>query len=153
MIRTPPRLTRTDTLFPYTTLVRSAPRVAELIVVQPQRLGGRALVEAVFAQRAAEQLVLEARYARFEIRRAFLARGNGILLTALVMLDGDGGRRGAIRLSARGRPIGRLERIELDSVDRPLAFPAVDRALDSVAQLADIRSEKHTSELQSLMRT
>src|SRR3546814_20291899 len=87
MIRTPPRLTRTDTLFPYTTLVRSAPRVAELIVVQPQRLGGRALVEAVFAQRAAEQLVLEARYARFEIRRAFLARGNGILLTALVMLD------------------------------------------------------------------
>src|SRR3546814_15304082 len=54
------------------------------------------------------------------------------------MLDGDGGRRGAIRLSARGRPIGRLERIELDSVDRPLAFPAVDRALDYVAQLADI---------------
>src|SRR3546814_11273808 len=90
-----------------------------LIVGQPQRLGGRALVEAVFAQRAAEQLVLEARYARFEIRRAFLARGNGILLTALVMLDGDGGRRGANRLPARGRPIGRLERIELDSVGRP----------------------------------
>src|SRR3546814_18741873 len=109
-----------------------------LMVGQPRRRGGRALVEAVFAQLAAEQLVLEARYARFEIRRAFLARGNWILLTALVMLDGDGGRRGAIRLSARGRPIGRLERIELDSVDRPLAFPAVDRALDYVAQLADI---------------
>src|SRR3546814_5503571 len=97
----------------------AAQRVAELIVGRPKRLGGRALIKAIFTQRAAGQLVLEARYARFEIGRAFLARDNGILLTALVMLDGDGGRRGAIRLSARGRPIGRLERIELDSVDRP----------------------------------
>src|SRR3546814_16777111 len=36
MIRRPPRSTRTDTLFPYTTLFRSR-RVAE--VLRPQRLG------------------------------------------------------------------------------------------------------------------
>src|SRR3546814_5673791 len=35
MIRRPPRSTRTDTLFPYTTLVRSARRLAELLGALP----------------------------------------------------------------------------------------------------------------------
>src|SRR3546814_16074897 len=45
MIRRPPRSTRTDTLFPYTTLFRSrdraAPRMAERRRVQPRKHGAR----------------------------------------------------------------------------------------------------------------
>src|SRR3546814_19543634 len=45
MIRRPPRSTRTDTLFPYTTLFRSrdraAPRLAERRRVQPRKHGAR----------------------------------------------------------------------------------------------------------------
>src|SRR3546814_3151994 len=40
MRRRPPRSTRTDTLFPYTTLVR-APRPTPLVPVQAGRAGGR----------------------------------------------------------------------------------------------------------------
>src|SRR3546814_3238292 len=38
MIRRPPRSTRTDTLFPYTTLFRSLPRVKKLLPRRMQRL-------------------------------------------------------------------------------------------------------------------
>src|SRR3546814_14212029 len=43
MIRRPPRSTRTDTLFPYTTLVRSGPDVVKTVnneVVTQEELGG-----------------------------------------------------------------------------------------------------------------
>src|SRR3546814_5626865 len=43
MIRRPPRSTRTDTLFPYTTLFRS-PRLRRYMVLVLQCLGGLALV-------------------------------------------------------------------------------------------------------------
>src|SRR3546814_13935871 len=46
MIRRPPRSTRTDTLFPYTTLFRSNDR--KLIVIEPQRLSGIAFDRAIF---------------------------------------------------------------------------------------------------------
>src|SRR3546814_16743650 len=39
MIRLPPRSTRTDTLFPYTTLFRSLPAVLPLLVGEPDALG------------------------------------------------------------------------------------------------------------------
>src|SRR3546814_20697423 len=39
MIRRPPRATRTDTLFPYTTLFRSLLRAGERAVVEVQRVG------------------------------------------------------------------------------------------------------------------
>src|SRR3546814_14496662 len=44
MIRRPPRSTRTDTLFPYTTLFRSAPPSPTDPDVQPAMLGDRAAV-------------------------------------------------------------------------------------------------------------
>src|SRR3546814_2260242 len=52
MIRRPPRSTRTDTLFPYTTLVRSAGRLARLPrpPVPPVPRGGRAGVRAAAAE-------------------------------------------------------------------------------------------------------
>src|SRR3546814_9449987 len=39
MIRRPPRSTRTDTLFPYTTLFRSRQRIAPAVADQPQHVG------------------------------------------------------------------------------------------------------------------
>src|SRR3546814_14570838 len=45
MIRRPPRSTRTDTLFPYTTLFRSTGPVAEDIVAELRSLGGLHTVE------------------------------------------------------------------------------------------------------------
>src|SRR3546814_12056739 len=51
MIRRPPRSTRTDTLFPYTTLFRSGPRLLELAnaVLSHQSLGAvrHAVLEAL----------------------------------------------------------------------------------------------------------
>src|SRR3546814_9384164 len=40
MIRRPPRSTRTDTLFPYTTLFRSAARIADLVGIVVGHIGG-----------------------------------------------------------------------------------------------------------------
>src|SRR3546814_19728015 len=42
MIRRPPRSTRTDTLFPYTTLFRSSPSVCKTMLTGRQRIPARA---------------------------------------------------------------------------------------------------------------
>src|SRR3546814_2935944 len=60
MIRRPPRSTRTDTLFPYTTLFRSELHLH----------GGRAVVNAVLAALSQEERLREARPGEFT-RRAF----------------------------------------------------------------------------------
>src|SRR3546814_3175855 len=86
MIRRPPRSTRTDTLFPYTTLFRS---VAQ-------------------------------------------ARGNAGIIQAVLDLAGDTGM------------------VDIEFVDRLLRGEGVGLAAHH-ADLA-LRSEEHTSELQSLMR-
>src|SRR3546814_4126698 len=56
MIRRPPRSTRTDTLFPYTTLFRSIVRQQQAAVVQGSRQGGRRRVRrgAIEGQRPVE---------------------------------------------------------------------------------------------------
>src|SRR3546814_1379729 len=94
MIRRPPRSTRTDTLFPYTTLFRSSPR----------RLSRRGLV---------------------------------------------GGRHGRVRL-------GRDDRRHRRSAGRARLDGRPDRSRPATRGAAggrrSLRSEEHTSELQSLMR-
>src|SRR3546814_6385248 len=85
MIRRPPRSTRTDTLFPYTTLFRS-----------------------LDIEQAVGQLVLR-------------AQGGGIGLVRPLCLDPDHQFPGQAHIEQRGHAVG-------------------------------IRSEEHTSELQSLMR-
>src|SRR3546814_8281097 len=82
MIRRPPRSTRTDTLFPYTTLFRSGVMVAMCLHHQPARQGWRLPVlafkkfteqEAVVSElsrtfvcrKQTRQLVAEARHARW----------------------------------------------------------------------------------------
>src|SRR3546814_10180939 len=94
MIRRPPRSTRTDTLFPYTTLFRSARKV----VIAEQHVGALAVA---------------------------VGRGQRLQCRAI----GDDPRGNAAIVGQRHR---------------------LDRGI--VGKRAEVRSEEHTSELQSLMR-
>src|SRR3546814_8142257 len=106
MIRRPPRSTRSDTLFPYTTLFRSAGGAQ-----QPLSIRRRDRRRRTAAQRARSP--------------ARLARRDG---------------RSLRRPHRAGRPVG-LRRI----------VGASDRPRDGRTPRT-VRSEEHTSELQSLMR-
>src|SRR3546814_3718036 len=100
MIRRPPRSTRTDTLFPYTTLFRSALRFPEPI----------------FSDKVAELIEAKYRGQRFELIYALGPQAYHLVAE----------RRAAAYLSA------------------PVVYLAM--------RDPTIRSEEHTSELQSLMR-
>src|SRR3546814_8943678 len=96
MRRRPPRSKRTDTLFPYTTLVRSASSSA----------------------------------AQYQEGRQYAARGAG---------------------TQRDQPDDRLDRQQGDHDLH--GQRAIEQRLNArIARPQDMRSEKHTSELQSLMR-
>src|SRR3546814_10236646 len=102
MIRRPPISTRTDTLFPYTTLFRSSSsRVAASISPYSQRYG-------------------------------FLVETESVLDRAL------------------DRGVDGVEAIKRDSFDR--SEPALARGVGPMVGQDAVRSEEHTSELQSLMR-
>src|SRR3546814_3486160 len=96
MIRRPPRSTRTDTLFPYTTLFRSTG---------------------------------ESKFER-ELQIDFAAAGDG---AALFARSGNG---------RAARPVGGEKQVML-----------VRQILADQRHFPPLRSEEHTSELQSLMRT
>src|SRR3546814_1407345 len=106
MLRRPPRSTRTDTLFPYTTLFRSQP-------------GARAHFDAEVAQR----------HPRLHRQRAHGVAG---------IFD--------------DMPAGAVDADHPKQVEREILGMDVrcQRAIDAHAH---VRSEEHTSELQSLMRT
>src|SRR3546814_3886662 len=104
MIRRPPRSTRTDTLFPYTTLVRSLMRPGDTVVDLGSAPGS-------WSQVARERL----------LGAGGVINGRVIALDMLPM-----------------EPIAGVE------------FILGDFREDSV--LEQLRSEEHTSELQSLMR-
>src|SRR3546814_18791764 len=72
MIRRPPRSTRTDTLFPYTTLFRSYRRAADRAGVEPHLFHRGRMV----AQRAADRRGADARR-RDRDRHALLRRAIG----------------------------------------------------------------------------
>src|SRR3546814_1752796 len=113
MIRRPPRSTRTDTLFPYTTLFRSFVRSRSFLGGDVRRR--RSLFEFVFAV-------------------GFQRRGDGL---------------GLFFLEHRGDDVDALA-LHFGFVGRTRDVDA-DGHRDFGVQLA-LRSEEHTSELQSLMR-
>src|SRR3546814_2347287 len=128
MIRRPPRSTRPDTLFPYTTLFRSF--LVHVVVDARQRaqhLPPPAVEPDIGADRVHHvdrQRLLEFPRPRFE--RIWLRRQ-------------------------------RAHRAQIDHVARKLALVSVleigrDLHVLAAPDRADIRSEEHTSELQSLMR-
>src|SRR3546814_1373855 len=126
MIRRPPRSTRTDTLFPYTTLFRSAFEAARLVHRQQRArpLGDDALFEQHFRRRR---------------RRAPAPGGAGIGLIAGLLL-GHG--------SLRARRDGKFQRVGQSMLR---ASSRLSHSATSVPTAPE-RSEEHTSELQSLLR-
>src|SRR3546814_4018857 len=110
MIRRPPRSTRTDTLFPYTTLFRSQTRA--------DRAPGRG------DQRAQEKRGAMANRVHAQFLACAQAQGHELV------------ERGRDGVKASGRCDGRRRR----------------RRAGSGAIAATLRSEEHTTELQSLMR-
>src|SRR3546814_6484846 len=127
-MRRPPRSTRTDTLFPYTTLFRSARSVVSGFVGVVLRSAGsdQSFQSSLAPVCLAQQRLLQT-----------LA-----VSAAIVHIDLDGF-------------FGRAKRIDQDI----LVAHAIAVSCDSNDRLQfgaqtnqDIRSEEHTSELQSLMR-
>src|SRR3546814_3320080 len=123
MIRRPPRATRTDTLFPYTTLFRSLP------------FSNRPVHSATSSQ-------LEVKSMR-DLDIAEVAQRSGVPASALryyeeKRLIASIGRRGLRRLFDPGV----IERLALIALGRAAGF--------SLDEIRAMRSEEHTSELQSL---
>src|SRR3546814_16352155 len=125
MIRRPPRSTRTDTLFPYTTLFRSSVTIATKRSTDPgQLLAGQQVQGITAAQRAQ----------RDTARRALFLHRSDNRCGRIVAAQER--KRGLCRLRRNQRCetafVSDIKRIE------PENFAS--------------RSEEHTSELQSLMR-
>src|SRR3546814_3310634 len=145
MIRRPPRSTRTDTLFPYTTLVRS----------RPCRPAGRSLLGAQRSRRTRGD-----------------AGGAGQDSRHIDRLDKEKAGRALLRCPASG-PVppgrsvapgsGNAEGPRLRIVDEEARRVGIRRSRREVGEGRHVvrgqdialvgRSEEHTSELQSLMRT
>src|SRR3546814_10272190 len=135
MIRRPPRSTRTDTLFPYTTLFRSGQ--ADLYAAFRglfRRDQGRAV-------RGDDDRLSGDRQPAVEIRRAGPLWQGKARAAALPVRD-----PGAVR----GRRQLRLFRDGAAGAQIPARLPGQYRRGDAGG--AALRSEEHTSELQSLMR-
>src|SRR3546814_2893884 len=141
MIRRPPRSTRTDTPFPYTTLFRS-----EIAYFAPERIAltGQAL-----------GLTSDAR-SRFErgVDPAFLDDATAIVTGHILSICGGTPsavtRAGAAPVAARQIAYDPALAETLGGIAIP---PERQRAiLEALGFAVEDRSEEHTSELQSLMR-
>src|SRR3546814_8511238 len=108
MIPRPPRSTRTDTLFPYTTLIRLRPGTELAFDMQPAAGGKPAALRAF-------------RYDRDDIHRVE------------IHVDGD--------------------KVAQKVIERPVEVRTAVVSGEVGRSLFHSRSEEHTSELQSLMRT
>src|SRR3546814_2360076 len=151
MIRRPPRSTRTDTLFPYTTLFRSKTHI-QVAKRASQRPNESATLEAalVKADQGVQQLqdILQRLLdlARLEgqpidMEASELVDAVYAAIEAVQPLYGDSINRIVVQGAADSRPV---------RVARPLLLAALQNLIDNAMRYA--RSDEHTSELQSLMR-
>src|SRR3546814_1916378 len=127
MIRRPPRSTRTDTLFPYTTLFRSL-ETGYAVVVLPERAEHVAVLHQE-PHRSGETLPDRA------VDTAFLVQ-----------------RDQPAEIPHEGGPLARLDDLELRFVGVGGVERDPEKDEPCVVIFAAGRSEEHTSELQSLMR-
>src|SRR3546814_5750610 len=132
MIRRPPRSTRTDTLFPYTTLFRSVARGAD-----DEPLGNFHLP------------------APLRLDHGGVARRLDILVIGAIAVGDDPERAGQEGDDDRGGDVGRPE-LEPAQAWKVTGMPSLaiwlTRAASQLVRRTQPRSEEHTSELQSLMR-
>src|SRR3546814_2789158 len=145
MIRRPPRSTRTDTLFPYTTLFRSSASA----VPRAFRFAGW-LIDPISRQlRNPEDVQVAMTSAEFDLLLAF-CRNPGRVLSREQLLDlTHGGSAGPIERSIDVHVSRVRQKIEPDPSDP--SFIKTVRLAGYIFTPA-VRSEEHTSELQSLMR-
>src|SRR3546814_4602456 len=132
MVRSPPRSTLTDTLFPYTTLFRSRQEVLADALDHPAGglLAQRALVD-VFGQDRADRVGED----HFHVR--------GVLREAP--------RQPAHRARAAAAEHHRVDAAHVGHLPQDFRAGA-EFVRGRVVGVAELRSEEHTSELQSLMR-
>src|SRR3546814_2421790 len=140
MIRRPPRSTRTDTLFPYSTLCRAAarppvPTAGEVAALE--RIATEARTRADTAARAVEQLESTPPQQCRDVPRV------------VNELSGFHASRQEAELRAR-EVAGRACGAQGVAGGIKLSCRAHDTSLD--VDIGDKRSEEHTSEIQSLMR-
>src|SRR3546814_3834808 len=148
MKRLPPRSTRTDTLFPYTTLVRS--------------LDGRLHRQPMALQLDVEPPREDGRQARQHGRRGVLLLGGEQAPDSAAGPAGERQQPGGVLLHHREADLRRLAGLAFQEGARDEAHEVaiaglvlhqedelVGRRRGAVAR----RSEEHTSELQSLMRS
>src|SRR3546814_7878440 len=135
MLRRPPRSTRTDTLFPYTTLFRSS----EIILVGEPRIE---LKEHVQTGGAMHQRIL--------------AMARCIFITVEMMLEGTVIVRDQARVDSHCPPFGivlaQRPAHDIDALVNHLTVRE-DEDRHSALRRGGQRSDEHTSELQPLMRS
>src|SRR3546814_3866180 len=177
MIRRPPRSTRTDTLFPYTTLFRSEARArfeAAEIVSRPDSVLLPGLVNAhvhnpmTLLRGVADDLPLKVWLQQhiWPIEAEVIGPGfvaDGVALAIAEMLRGGTTSCNENYFfpdvqAATYQRHGFRARVGLPVIDFPTAWARsddeyFDRAGEVHDQWRDDRSEENTSELQSLMRT
>src|SRR3546814_5202123 len=124
MIRRPPRSTRTDTLFPYTTLFRSPPGEKSTALVTP---AGHARLKSELDD-------------LWRVRRPEVVR-------ALAAAAAEGDRSENAEYTYRKKQLGEIDRRVRYLSKRLETLRVVDAAPADRG-----RSEEHTSELQSLTR-
>src|SRR3546814_3905114 len=147
MKRRPPRSTRTDTLFPYTTLFRSKRMIGGPV----EQLAGAACIEDIIGVALLDHPGLDER----------------IVLEHFVLKPGS--RRRDLLGNAQRGPVLAMERLADDVLGLGIAerirladqqgqnsgqsLAPFNEFRDRVGQVVEVdRSEEHTSELQSLMR-
>src|SRR3546814_9748867 len=141
MIRRPPRSTRTDTLFPYTTLFRSELDRATLLFSRELALGST-----IIPTKAASVL-------GWSSRRP-ISHGQGFTLDLQV---GSGHFAAAVdQCKFEGLSFGKTGQSGLldraDVHEHVFAAVIANDDAKTLLSIEEFRSEEHTSELQSLMR-
>src|SRR3546814_5648266 len=141
MIRRPPRSTRTDTLFPYTTLFRSLEDVLDVPLIALGK--GSAILAAVQRAYRSQGRQFQSRFvvSGFDTMLALVREGLGVgLMPPGILRDFQIG------------PALDISEIQGDWHERHYMLSSVDTNAQPLALRNVLRSEEHTSELQSLMR-
>src|SRR3546814_5140082 len=142
MIRRPPRSTRTDTLFPYTTLFRSAPLPGVDNYGRDQARSISGFVQGTYPLTDKLNLTAGIRYTRDKVTYT----GSTKIAGTTIDLDPE-----QTKTLVSKKPTWRLS---LDYQFSPdiLGYLSYNRGVKSGGFALGTRSEEHTSELQSLMR-